>query len=88
MKDIQAYYLAKELGSEGDIRFMRTKHYPLCKIDKIQADKDTTCPICCEEMVNQAVQLPCDKRHLYHKECIQLWLTKNRLCPLCKVQVI
>ena len=29
MRDIQAYYLAKELGAKGDIRFLRTKQFVL-----------------------------------------------------------
>ena len=49
--------------------------------------ENNVCPICCEEM-KMAVKMTCDERHLFHKECIQLWLRKHRNCPLCKVDII
>mmetsp|Transcript_5016 Transcript_5016/g.6533 ORF Transcript_5016/g.6533 Transcript_5016/m.6533 type:complete len:477 (-) Transcript_5016:86-1516(-) len=47
------------------------------------------CVIClCEFEPNDMVTvLPC--RHIYHKECIEPWLTsKSALCPMCKQSIL
>ena len=31
--------------------------------------------------------LSCDTRHFFHTECIQYWLYKQTICPLCKQDV-
>jgi len=42
------------------------------------------CVICVEDLTEgESVRtLPCG--HVYHQECIDLWLQRSRLCPLCK----
>jgi len=42
------------------------------------------CVICCEDLVEgDAVRtLPCG--HVYHRECVDSWLCRSRLCCLCK----
>jgi len=48
------------------------------------------CPICVEAFGDQSevVVLPCNVKHIYHANCVREWLTKHRLCPLCKRDVI
>lgn len=42
------------------------------------------CTICLENMGTEEVvtTLPCD--HIFHKNCIVLWLSNNNTCPLCR----
>jgi len=46
--------------------------------------EDTQCVICCEDLgEGEAVRtLRCG--HVYHKECVDVWLRRSRLCCLCK----
>ena len=30
------------------------------------------------------VALPCNVLHLFHPQCIRMWLDKSAACPLCK----
>ena len=45
-------------------------------------DNDDICPICYQEMV-EAVVIKCG--HVFHKYCLQKWLTIQEKCPLCHV---
>ena len=40
------------------------------------------CPICLETSEIDTVKLPC--QHMFHKKCINEWLTKNKSCPCCR----
>eukprot|EP00877_Chromochloris_zofingiensis_P005813 jgi/Chrzof1/15232/Cz09g32110.t1 len=53
-----------------------------------KTDPQEVCAICCCEFEehDEAKLLPC--MHLYHKDCIDLWLHKDHTCPLCKADVI
>lgn len=46
------------------------------------------CVICMEEFVRdmEIIELPCDKRHYFHSECIMDWIEKARKvsCPICR----
>jgi len=91
LRDIKAYYLARELGTRVNERYMRRKQFALVRPGgrKIEGERDdNVCPICCEEMQERAVQLSCDPRHLFHEACIQMWVTKHTNCPLCKLEII
>lgn len=45
---------------------------------------DTQCVICCEDLAqgDEVRTLRCG--HIYHKDCIDVWLRRSRLCCLCK----
>lgn len=51
-------------------------------------DSDLTCAICLDEFQPgiQVVPLPC-KSHSFHLNCIEMWLKKNSICPVCRFQV-
>ena len=42
------------------------------------------CCICLADIVikQKCVLLPCG--HLLHSKCIELWLKKNSICPMCR----
>jgi len=55
--------------------------------DMLQFNQDS-CPICFEEYQNDVdvTSLPsCE--HIFHSHCIQNWLVKNPLCPICRANV-
>ena len=48
------------------------------------------CAICCEDYSEEEilVSLPCNKKHVFHKWCIEGWLKRKGNCPLCKENVM
>jgi len=55
--------------------------------EKIETQRNTTCPICTEDFIeNQMLRLlPCN--HQYHMACIEDWLSRSSSCPVWYVQV-
>lgn len=47
-------------------------------------ENDDICPICYQEMV-EAVVMKCS--HVFHRGCLQKWLTIQEKCPLCHVDL-
>ena len=41
---------------------------PICKIDFDENDNDLIIGVC---------------NHAYHKECIEMWIKRKCICPLC-----
>ena len=48
-----------------------------------------TCIICLEKFKESEIisELPCDSRHIFHYDCLALWLHTKQICPLCKQPV-
>ena len=48
--------------------------------------EDDCCPICIEEFKARPTDLVCllACNHVFHKNCIDEWIHRNSLCPLCK----
>ncbi|UVC49963.1 RING-type E3 ubiquitin transferase [Theileria orientalis] len=51
-------------------------------------DNSKTCSVCLEEYHEgvEIKRLPCT--HFYHKNCIDVWLNKSTICPICKFDFI
>eukprot|EP00347_Sterkiella_histriomuscorum_P004597 403359859 len=49
-------------------------------------DSEQFCSICLQNYnyEDYVTMLPCDERHAFHTNCIEIWLNKNNICPLCK----
>ncbi|KAA1133535.1 zinc ion binding [Puccinia graminis f. sp. tritici] len=48
------------------------------------------CTICNEELSlpdQSIVQLPCHASHLFHRDCILLWIGRDRTCPICRAAI-
>jgi len=79
-RDTENFYRHREIN-KGNGRLIKKQ------FKAVVPPGDKMCSICCDEMT-VGTQLSCDGKHIYHKECIQMWLLKQRNCPLCKCQVI
>ncbi len=57
-------------------------------ISEEEEAKEITCAICLDGFTidQQVVLLPC-KSHSFHVPCIEMWLKKNSICPVCRFQV-
>ncbi|CAN6441279.1 unnamed protein product [Victoria cruziana] len=46
------------------------------------------CAVCMEEFAagGSGKMMPCS--HVYHRECISLWLAEDGSCPLCRCRVL
>lgn len=53
------------------------------------SDEEDKCAICIDPFeVGQTIkQLPCNKKHIFHKNCIDKWLSHNKICPSCRKEI-
>ena len=53
-----------------------------------EKERDVCC-ICMNHFsINDFVKiLPCNSKHVFHKTCIEKWLTHNKACPTCRKEV-
>jgi len=50
---------------------------------------DNTCAICINDMEDhEMVKLLPNCQHCYHGDCLDEWLRRSTLCPLCKQEVM
>jgi hypothetical protein len=45
---------------------------------------ELTCLICYEQITNSSI-IQCNSSHMYHNNCIYMWLKINNTCPFCKI---
>jgi len=55
------------------------------KKTKVISSKNLECPICLENTNNYFRKLCCC--HSFHLKCIDLWLSKNNKCPMCRKKI-
>lgn len=63
------------------------KDEKLIKTYKLEKDLDEKCTVCLGKMVKdeEVSELPCNKSHVFHKDCILGWLKNyNNRCPICR----
>ena len=55
--------------------------------NKFKGD-DNKCVVCQYEFKNgeNVTKLPCG--HLFHSECVDTWLSKNKVCPMCHKEIV
>ncbi|CDW91085.1 zinc finger protein [Stylonychia lemnae] len=56
------------------------------KKDMDNPDQLDECAICLTKFIDNddLLQLQCDKRHLFHRDCGSEWIKINATCPLCR----
>lgn len=77
-------YISEPTGmNEMDINLI-----PVNKYSEIQMEQKLECAICLTEFdANDDVrQFIC--KHIFHKNCIDIWLQLNAVCPMCRQPVI
>lgn len=53
--------------------------------NNIKYDKNETCCICFEEFGDEnVIQCEAQCKNIFHRDCINLWLSNNSSCPLCR----
>ena len=74
---------AGEEEDKGGMSEEDLTHLPSSTYHPSAIPRDTTCAVClCEVEDGEEIrQLTC--RHMYHKSCIDSWLRKRGVCPLC-----
>jgi hypothetical protein len=55
------------------------------KIRTKKLDKIDVCYIC-YDTIDSTVILLCNCKANYHKKCILTWLSKNNVCPICRLE--
>ena len=52
-------------------------------------DERESCSICMNpyEVKNTIKILPCNRKHIFHKDCIDKWLSQNKACPTCRKEI-
>ncbi|TNV75927.1 hypothetical protein FGO68_gene7702 [Halteria grandinella] len=53
------------------------------KLTQLQIELD--CTICLNIMQKEGIILGCG--HIFHQDCIQKWLKRNQICPVCRQTV-
>lgn len=84
----QLLALEEEVGSVSKgLTKTQVNKLPIVSFSKYQYKKEDKCVICQYEFKNneRIRKLPCE--HLFHKECVDEWLLKDKACPCCKKEV-
>jgi hypothetical protein len=45
------------------------------------------CTICLEDMDSTSNIFALNCAHIYHEECVKMWLQKNSVCPICSFKI-
>jgi len=58
-------------------------------IQVFENDEFDSCIICMLqfEIGDKVKTLPCNKRHIYHNDCIDKWLSSHKQCPTCRTEI-
>ena len=74
--------VAKGKNCNGSVAWLTQSCLPLPKYTHTHR-----CAICQVEFEEgeDALLLPC--KHLFHADCIDIWLADNKCCPVCKQEI-
>ncbi|WP_422473466.1 RING-H2 finger protein [Endozoicomonas sp. ALB032] len=46
------------------------------------------CPVCLETFAGREVMVLKQCKHMFHKDCLEPWLSKNSTCPSCRISLV
>lgn len=53
-----------------------------------EKESDVCCICILPFQVNENIRLmPCNRKHIFHKRCIDKWLSHNKACPTCRKEI-
>ncbi|KZV31835.1 hypothetical protein F511_25948 [Dorcoceras hygrometricum] len=72
---------------EPDFGMVPTRDSSIESLNITTAKEEQSCPICLEDfdLGCQVVSMPCS--HVFHEECIKMWLRYSHYCPLCRFEM-
>lgn len=50
-------------------------------------DENKICSICLEEYKNNDKIKKLDCNHIFHSECVKIWLSNKTTCPICRTDL-
>lgn len=61
---------------------------PTVNYNSIEYPINDSCAVCIEDFNNDDIvrKLPCS--HIYHSECVDMWVIEKNTCPICKNSVL
>jgi hypothetical protein len=73
---------------DPDVRRKRLEE--VVPIRKSVQEDDACCSICLHSYDPPAQQVACSPvcRHVFHKECLFMWLERNSTCPCCRQELL
>lgn len=73
------------LGREAEVIDTRTEIF--VNYDLMEGNIEDDCSICLSTMQeNQLIRMR-ECLHVFHKECVDIWLRRKQTCPLCRIGV-
>jgi len=85
---------SEDFCSLSEILRMRLQNVDIKESETVDTSRKVSetsedCFICFESLQGETlVQCVTTCKNYFHEECLQIWLTKNRTCPLCRAQWI
>ena len=64
-----------------------TDELPSMRVNQQHVDNKSDCAFCLDQFITDSTvkQLPC--QHIFHPNCLSLWLREQNSCPLCRTTV-
>lgn len=50
-------------------------------------ESNSDCPVCYESIVCGSEVLETQCKHLFHRECVEVWMQQNKSCAMCHAHV-
>mmetsp|Transcript_5046 Transcript_5046/g.16460 ORF Transcript_5046/g.16460 Transcript_5046/m.16460 type:complete len:324 (+) Transcript_5046:279-1250(+) len=74
-------------ASKAAVQALRRVEVTQERLDEVGAG--TECAVCREELKlgEEVQQMPCNKTHVFHPDCLKPWLDAHNSCPVCRFEL-